>query len=104
DVVGNQRGGFDLKDIEYARNVAALCFLVVTAGRLVGESHSAQVWSDNRVVGLQRFGERRPHVSRLAITVQQNDGRARAANAGIKVRPVRRDLSLPKGLGKSEAL
>jgi hypothetical protein len=102
DVVGDESRALDFEGIEDAGNVAALRFLVVAAGRLGREPHSAQVGNNHRVVGRQVLGKRHPHVAGLAISVQQHHCWTRAADTHIKLRPIRRDVSRAERLGVGE--
>ena len=81
DIVRDEIGPVDLQRVEHARHVAGLRLLVEAAGRLGGEAHAAQVRHDDGVVARKIGGHRRPHVARLAIAVQQHDGRALPAEA-----------------------
>jgi hypothetical protein len=99
DVVCNERSALDFENIEDACNVAALRFLVVAAGRLGREPHSAQVGNDHRVIGRQIFGKRHPHITGLAISVQQHYRWTRAADTHIKLRDARTPSCLRGGSG-----
>lgn len=104
DVVRNEGGSLDFECIEDTGDVVPLRFLVVTAGRLGGEPNSAQIGNDDGVIARQVFGERHPHVTGLAISVQEDNRTARAADTHIQFRAIRCDLSRAEPLGISEAL
>jgi hypothetical protein len=88
DVVGDEIDLVDLERIEHAGSVFALGFLVVTSGRPRRQAKTAQVRHDHGMVAGEPPGERRPHVSRFAIAVQQDYGRASAADTHIDPRAV----------------
>jgi hypothetical protein len=81
DVVSDECCALDLERIEDARDVAALRFLVVAAGGLGREAHTAQIGNDHRAIAHQIVGQRHPHVAGLAIAVQRHDCRSRATDA-----------------------
>ncbi len=91
DVVADHFDLLDLQSIEHAGDVAALGLLVVAAGRMRRQAHAAQVRHDHGVVTRQPGGQRRPHVARLAIAVQQDHRRPMAADSDMDLGAVGRD-------------
>lgn len=73
----------DRQAIENQCEVARLAGLLVSILRMAREAHAAQVGDDHRVVGHEHFSERLPHVSGVAKSVEQQDGRAGSARAHV---------------------
>jgi hypothetical protein len=72
--------------------ILALGLFVISARRMTGEAHAAQV-GNNDGVGLgESGGEGRPHVSRLAIPMEKDHRWPMPADAGVDDRAVDRDL------------
>jgi hypothetical protein len=93
DVVGDQVGLGDLQGVEHARHVLPLRLLVVAAGSGLGrQAKTPQVGHDHGMVLGELDGQRLPHVARLAIAVQQHDGRSLAADPDVDRRAVGGDL------------
>ena len=82
----------DSQRVQHARDVACLGLLVVAAGRARRKAEPAQVGNDDPVVPGQFGRERSPHVARLAVAVQQHDGRPMAADAHMERGAVGGDL------------
>ena len=88
DVVGDKVNLVHLQRVEHSGYVLALSLFLVAAGRALGEAHAAKVRHDHRVIARKLCGKRRPHVTGLAVAVQQHHGRAFAADPHVKLRAV----------------
>ena len=91
DVMCDEVGFVDLQCIEYDGNIFGLGLLVVPTGWLRGEAHSAKVRNDDCVVMHQPSSECCPHITGLAITMEQNDCWAIAPCTDINLRAIRGD-------------
>ena len=92
DIVGDEIGAVDLQRVEHAGDIAGLGLLVVAALGLGRQAEAAQIGHDHGVVAGKVVGHRRPHVAGFAVTVQQDDGRSRAADADVDRRAVGLDV------------
>jgi hypothetical protein len=79
DIMRNKIGSVDFQLVKHARHIACLRLFVEASRRLGGEAHSPQVRYDYGVVACKVKGHGCPHVTCLAIAVEQKDGWPRAA-------------------------
>ena len=86
----NQIGLLNMQRIHHAGDIQRLVLLGVAAVGMAGEAKAAQVRHHDRVRCHQGFRHRRPHVTRVAKTVQQHHGGAGATRADINLGAVER--------------
>jgi hypothetical protein len=102
DIMGDERDPLDPQHVQHAGDVPALRFLVVTAGGLGRQTHTAEIRDDDRPVTRQVLCKRHPHVARLAIAMQQHNCWSRASNAYMQFCSIRCDVLSTEALGEGE--
>jgi len=104
DVVADYIGLANVQRVEHTSDVFGLVLFGEAVGCGCGQAHAPQVRRDDRVIAHQFRRERRPHVARIAIAVQQHDRRAGAADPDMDRRAVGADFFGTKSRGVGEGL
>ncbi len=97
DVVRYQVGLPDLQRIHHARDIHGLVLLGVACIRMRGEAHTAQVRHHYRMILREHCGCWRPHVARIAKSVQHDDRGPLTADSHMQYRTVGLDFPGMKG-------
>ena len=88
DVVGDEIGLGNLEMIHDTGDVDGLVLLCVAGIGMRRETHSAQVWHDDRMILDQHRGNRRPHIAAVAESMQHHDRRTVTAKTDMNRRAV----------------
>ena len=92
DVVRHEIGVVELQRVHHRGDVGGLPGLLVSALRMGREAHAAEIGNHNGMAGPKRRGDRRPHVTRVAEAVQEDDRRPPAADPDMDRRAVGLDV------------
>src|SRR6516162_8064214 len=98
NVVSDEGDFLDSHLIEDCSHVPSLGGLFVTAFGMGGQAHTTEIRDDDSVVFDQWFGERYPHISRVAEAMQQEHRRALTIDPNILGASADRHLPGAKGV------
>ncbi|MGY3466491.1 hypothetical protein ACVW0I_003362 [Bradyrhizobium sp. LM6.11] len=89
-----------MQRVHHADDVVCLIDLLETSLCAGRKAHAPQIGHDHRVIARKVRRERPPHVSGLAIAMQQHDRRSRPADPDVEGRAIGRDLFGVEGVRK----